>query len=58
MDKPTTLTAEDTAKEQSSSKTTEITKKTSDQAINPIEIVSTTSGNFENLDNSILKDTN
>ena len=86
MDKPTTLTAEDTAsnqvysenatpvsedaneiymnqlelfsgEEQSSSKTTEITKETFDQATSPIEVVSTTPGNPENLDDLISKDT-
>lgn len=91
MDKPTTLTAEDTAskqvysenatpvsedaneiymnqlglfseEEQSSSKTTvkasssiQIIKETSDQATSPIEVVSTTPGNSENLDDSISK---
>ena len=86
MDKPTTLTAEDTAskqvysenatpvsddaneiymnqlglfsgEEQSSSKTTEVAKETSDQGANPIEVVSTTSGNSGNVDDSISKDT-
>ncbi|GBC08745.1 hypothetical protein RclHR1_08350015 [Rhizophagus clarus] len=94
MDKPTTLTAEDTAskqvylenatpvsedaneiymnqlglfseEEQSSSKATDkasssiqIIKETSDQATSPIEVVSTTPGNSENLDDSISKDSN
>src|ERR1043166_9987656 len=50
--------------EQSSSKTTDkasssihIIKETSDQATSPIEVVSTTPGNSENVDDSILKDT-
>jgi len=43
--------------EQSSSKTTEITKETFDQATSPIEVVSTTPGNPENLDDLISKDT-
>jgi hypothetical protein len=43
--------------EQSSSKTTEVAKETSDQATSPIEVVSTTPGNSENLDDSISKDT-
>src|SRR3954447_13517954 len=43
--------------EQSSSKTTGITKETFDQATSPIEVVSTTPGNSENLDGSISKDT-
>ncbi|CAB4384175.1 unnamed protein product [Rhizophagus irregularis] len=78
MDKPTTLTTEDTAskqvysenptpvgenadkiymnqlglfsgEEQSSSKTAEVAKETSDQATSPIEVVSTTPGNSENV---------
>ncbi|GBB90036.1 hypothetical protein RclHR1_01690021 [Rhizophagus clarus] len=43
-------------KEQSSSKTTDVAKETSDQATRPIEVVSTTSGNSKNVDDSILKD--
>jgi hypothetical protein len=43
--------------EQSSSKTTEVVKETSDQATSPIEVVSTTPGNSNNLDDSISKDT-
>jgi hypothetical protein len=43
--------------EQSSSKATDIAKETSDQATSPIEVVSTTPGNSENLDDSISKDT-
>ena len=50
--------------EQSSSKTTDktsssiqIIKETSDQATSPIEVVSTTPGNSENVDDSISKDT-
>ena len=87
MDKPTTLTAEDTAskqvysenatpvgedadeiymnqlglfsgEEQSSSKTAEVAKETSDQTTSPIKVVSTTPGNSENLDDLISsKDT-
>ncbi|PKK57709.1 hypothetical protein RhiirC2_721046, partial [Rhizophagus irregularis] len=41
---------------QSSSKTTVIAKETSDQATSPIEVVSTTPGNSENLDDSISKE--
>ena len=45
-------------KEQSSSKTTDVAKETSDQATSLIEVVSTTAGNSENLDDSISsKDT-
>ncbi|RIA79613.1 hypothetical protein C1645_882598 [Glomus cerebriforme] len=44
-------------KEQSSSKTADVAKETSDQATSPIEVVSTTPGNSENLDDSISKDT-
>ncbi|CAI2196793.1 17934_t:CDS:1 [Funneliformis geosporum] len=44
--------------EQSSSKTTEVAKETSDQTISLIEVVSTTPGNSENVDDSISsKDT-
>src|SRR2546429_4508666 len=42
--------------EQSSSKTTEVAKETSDQGTNSIEVVSTTPGNSENVDDSISKD--
>ncbi|GET55312.1 hypothetical protein GLOIN_2v1773955 [Rhizophagus irregularis DAOM 181602=DAOM 197198] len=42
--------------EESSSKTTEIAKETSDQATSPIEVVSTTPGNSENVGDSISKD--
>ncbi|CAI2191803.1 6842_t:CDS:1, partial [Funneliformis geosporum] len=41
---------------QSLSKTTVIAKETSDQATSPIEVVSTTPGNSENLDDSISKE--
>ncbi|CAG8846750.1 25632_t:CDS:1, partial [Gigaspora margarita] len=37
------------------SKTAEVTKKTSDQATSPIEVVSTIPGNFKKLDDSISK---
>ncbi|CAG8728893.1 11013_t:CDS:2, partial [Funneliformis caledonium] len=42
---------------QSLSKTTGITKETFDQVTSPIEIMSTTLDNFDNLDDSISKDT-
>ncbi|GBB92659.1 hypothetical protein RclHR1_02040021 [Rhizophagus clarus] len=42
--------------EESSSKTTEIAKETSDQATSPIEVVSTMPGNSENVGDSISKD--
>src|SRR5437868_11259494 len=41
--------------EQSSSETTEVAKETSDQPTSPIEVVSTTPGNSENVDDSISK---
>ncbi|RIA85912.1 hypothetical protein C1645_830099 [Glomus cerebriforme] len=61
IDKFTTLTAEDTTtiynrKKQSLFRITEITKETSDQVTSPIEVVSITSGNSENMNDSILKD--
>ena len=43
--------------EQSSSKTTEVAKETSDQKTSPIEIVSTTPSNSGNVDDLISKDT-
>jgi hypothetical protein len=42
--------------EERSSKTTEVAKETSDQATSPIEVVSTTPGNSENVDDSISKE--
>src|SRR3954453_16614956 len=44
--------------EQTSSKSIEIAKETFDQATSPIEVVSTTPGNSENVDDSISKDSN
>lgn len=42
-------------KKQSSFKTTGITKETFDQITSPIEVISTTPGNSDNLDDLILK---
>ncbi|CAG8679573.1 12650_t:CDS:2 [Funneliformis caledonium] len=56
MAKPTSSTA-DVTKPQSLSKITDVTKESSDQATSPIEVVSTTPGNSDNLDELILKDT-
>ena len=41
---------------QSSSKTTVIAKETSNQATSQIKVISTTSGNSKNVDDSISKD--
>ncbi len=43
-------------KEQSLSKTTDITKESSNQATNPIKIVNITPGNSDNLNKLISKD--
>ncbi|CAG8844920.1 39679_t:CDS:2, partial [Gigaspora margarita] len=59
QNKPTTLTAKDTTTKQVDSEnltsTTEVAKEISDQATSPIEVVSTTPGNSEKLDDLISK---